>query len=190
MKNHFVIIILLAVIFHHCCSQAQINKVSALPSNSLINDVIYSVIQLDSLQRAFRIGKHIFIPRYYQMPEWDKNSPFPPPPPQPPSRYGSSFDEVFGYFNSEDDPNLRIKDSIFIIQQTDTTRSHRINRCVSNLFSRNSNDVYYFSLPIFSFDKNTVVVEYSNEFYRGYLTVLKKVDDKWVIVEHKTTWMR
>lgn len=180
--------------FTQCINKAGKNN-QELPSDSLINEVISAVITLDSLDEANLGCRQLFFSYVYYMPKWDRKSHIPPPPqPIPPHpyrlQYGFTYDEAFSYFNSLNDIKQRKKDSIFIISQSDTTIIHNISDTVSSLFKKKKDDFYWFSLPIFSYDKRTAIVAYSEEYYFGYLTVLKKVDDKWVKIENKSTWMR
>lgn len=188
MRYFLIQAVFLIFLFSQCIRPVVQNRTLELPSDSLINEVLTSVIKLDSLEKAKMI-QHIFMPDIYFQPKWDGN-PLNPPPPPPPSRYGYSYDEIFTYFNSLNHQKLRLKDSIFLKQQIDTTLNHNIFESTSDLFKRETDDFYAFSLPLFSSDKKTVLISYCEDFYFGYLTVLKKVDNKWVEVEHKPTWMR
>ena len=171
------------------------DKTLELPNDSLINEVITSVIIFDSLDSAKLGQRKLLIPFIYFMPKWDRKSHDPPPPPPIPThpynlKYGHTYDELFSYFNSLNDLKQRQKDSIFALRQIDTTISHNVSNKASLLFRGEKDDYYWFSLPIFSTDKKTVVISYSEENYFGYCTVLRKIDDKWVKVDHKMTWMR
>ena len=132
------------------------------------------------------LGIQLFIPYMYYMPKWDKNAPYPPPPPPlPPISYsfrysiGFSYEEAFTCFKSKTDIEQRHKDSIFIAQQIDTTLTHNISKNIFSLFKNEKDDYYWFSLPIFSNDKSTVIVTYSEEYYFGYITILKKEEGNW-----------
>ena len=131
------------------------------------------------------------------MPKWDKNAPYPPPPPPPPPisnsfrfSHGFSFDEAFKYFKSSTNIEQRHRDFVPIVQQVDTTIIHIISKNIISLFKNEKDDYYWFSLPIFSKDKSTVIITYSEEYYFGYITVLKKVEGNWIKVYHDLTWMR
>jgi hypothetical protein len=127
----------------------------------------------------------------------DKNNPYPQTPPDLPPlsesfRYsiGFSFAEAFRYFKSSTDIEQRNRDSLYIIQQIDTTINHNISKSIFALFKNEKDDHYWFSLPIFSNDRNTVIVTYSEEYYFGYITVLNKVEGNWIKVYHDLTWTR
>jgi len=192
MRQFLILILLLlfAILFTQCRYFKGTNTQQELPNDTLINEVLASVIQLDSLQKGTHyMIKHIFNPDIYYQQKWDGN-PLNPPPPPPPSRFGYSYDEIFSYFKSSNHQEQRLKDSIFLIQQIDTTLNHRIFESTSALLKKETDKSYSFSLPIFSSDKETVLIAYCEGFYIGYLTVLRKVDSKWIKVEHKVIWMR
>jgi hypothetical protein len=188
MRQFYILVLLFAIIFTQCRYYKGANSLNELPNDTLINEVIASVIKLDSLEKAKMI-QHIFIPDIYYQPKWDGN-PLNPPPPTPPSRYGYSYDEIFSYFKSSNHQKQRLKDSIFLIQQIDTTLNHRIFESTTALLKKETDESYSFSLPIFSSDKETVLIAYCEGFYIGYLTILRKVDSKWIKIEHKVIWMR
>jgi hypothetical protein len=83
-----------------------------LPSDLLINEVISSLIQLDSLDQGKLGSQNLHVTYIYSRPKWNVDSlrsilgdnPIPPPPqvisPHPFSMsYSLSFDEVFTYFD-------------------------------------------------------------------------------------------
>ncbi|MHC1703946.1 MAG: hypothetical protein AB9846_08560 [Tenuifilaceae bacterium] len=187
MRNYLMTIFVLLLLFCQCGRQKRNSYFTELPNDSLINDVIYSTILLDSLRLDYNIGKHIFIPNIYKEPRWDKKT---PPPPPPPSKYSYSFDELYKFFNSENDSKLRLNDSLFIIRQIDTTLNYKLSDRVISLFNNKEDEFYYFSLPIFSRDKKTALIEYANSQHSGVRTILKKEESEWKLVSHETTWMR
>lgn len=197
MRNFVAIIILSFVLFAQCTNSRSRNKIPDLPNDTLIEEALSSVILLDSLFNAHIGNNQLFIPYIYYMPKWDKNAPYPPPPPPPPPisnsfrfSHGFSFDEAFKYFKSSTDIEQRHRDSVSIVQQVDTTIIHIISKNIISLFKNEKDDYYWFSLPIFSKDKSTVIITYSEEYYFGYITVLKKVEGNWIKVYHDLTWMR
>ena len=197
MRNLASIIILLFFLFVQCTNSRSRIKIPDLPNNTLIEEALTSVILLDSLTYAHIGNNQLFIPYIYYTPKWDKNNPYPPSPPPPPPisksfRYshGFSFDEAFKYFKSSTDIEQRNRDSLYIIQQIDTTKTQNISKRIFSLFKNEKDDYYWFSLPIFSNDKSTVIVTYSEEYYFGYITVLKKLEGNWTKVYHGLTWMR
>ena len=197
MRNLIAITILPFVLFVQCTNSRSRIIISDLPNDTLIEEALTSVILLDSIFNAHLGNNQLFIPYIYYTPKWDKNNPYPPPPPPLPPisksfRYshGFSFDEAFKYLKSSTDIEQRNRDSLYIIQQVDTTKNHNISKSILSLFKNEKDDYYWFSLPIFSNDKSTVIVTYSEEYYFGYITVLKKVEGNWTKVYHDLTWMR
>lgn len=80
MKKLFPIIFLIC--FCSCSNSTSTGHKSALPGDSLINDVIYSVIRLDSLNYNHSIVKFLTGIKVYPVPYWPTvNTPVPPPPP-------------------------------------------------------------------------------------------------------------
>jgi hypothetical protein len=187
MKPQVIIALIVVLLFSKCKSWEL--SVTTPPNEDLINEVIYSVILQDSLIMDYGIDKYIDVPDIYSLKEWDGNPQNPPPPP-PPSAFGYSFKELFKCFNSENDPKMRLMDSLFIIQQVDTTLNYKISKNVSKLFNHSIYESYFFSRPIFSNDKNTAIVIYHLNYYHGNQTILKNIDNKWHVVSHKITWMR
>jgi hypothetical protein len=189
MRNFLIAIFLLLLTSEK--SGVLANRVCKLelPKDSLINEVISAVILFDSLNGSHLGTQRLIIPDIYFLPKWDKNTPTLHPPP-PPSYFGYTFEDILVYFNSLNDPETRESDSIFIVRQIDTAINHIIFDGVSSLFKKENDDIYYFSLPIFSSDMRTVIIAYSQEFYFGCFTVLRKVDDHWIRIDHELTWMQ
>jgi hypothetical protein len=182
MKSQPIIYLIIILLTCRC-------KTDELPSEALINDVIYSTVIQDSLNRKMGIVKYIDIPDVYSLQEWDGDQKAPPPPP-PPSIFGYSFKELLTCFNAWENSNMRISDSIFIIHQIDTTLKYNIQDRIYSMFTHEIPESYFFSRPIFSYDKKTAIVAYHNGNFRGYKTILHKVKRKWVIMNHRATWMR
>jgi hypothetical protein len=189
MRCFILLMLLLQLFLNQCASQKSANEISELPNDSLINNAIFAIVQLDSLKKEYGIGQKIFKPDIYTRQKWDGNLQTPPPPP-PPNNFGCSYDEILGYFNSENNSKNRVRDSIFIVHQIDTIINHQIQDRIANIFKHRITESYYFSTPIFSNDMNSVFVAYSDDYYMGYLTVLKKKDGKWIKQSHKYTWER
>ncbi|MBK9359579.1 MAG: hypothetical protein IPN08_19765 [Bacteroidales bacterium] len=187
MRYSLIPIVIILLIFTQGRIQAiRVNK-QELPNDTLINEVISSVILIDSLNGSNLGTQRIIIPDIYFLPIRDKNAPTPPP---PPSYFGYTFEEILEYFNPLNDTKQRLLDSNFIVRQIDTTINHKIFASVSSLFQKENDYYYYFSLPIFSYDMKTVIIAYSQEFHFGCFTVLRKVDDNWLRVDHELTWMQ
>jgi hypothetical protein len=194
MRHFLCSLILLIVFFYGCARHKSICPASELPDNDMIDEVISSVVMQDSLFNSFLGAKNYFFPYIYLKPEWTDTL-IPPPPPLPVSgeyklKYGYSFNDAFTYFNSIKNKDQRKKDSLFIKCQVDTTTQHFVSEKVSSLFEKEKDDHYWFALPIFSANKKTVIVTYSEEHFTGYITVLKRVNGDWVKVYHSKTWIQ
>ena len=197
MRYFTTLVILPFILLTQCISSRSQDKIQDLPNDALVEEVLTSVILVDSLFNAHLGNIRLSIPYVYFMPKRDKNSPYPPPPPPPPPMsysfsfsHGFSFDEAFSYFNSVNETDRRLKNSVFITQQVDTTITHIISKNISSLFTNEKDDHYWLSLPIFSHDKRSAIIIYSEEHYLGYITVLKKVEGSWIKVFHDLRWMR
>lgn len=186
-----MITICLSILALNCCN-IPTSKVdlTTLPSDSLINQVIFSVIKLDSLNRNYHIGNRIFTPIVYSFPLTQKDLDSPPPPPPPQNHYGYSFEVILRSFDSRVHTLQRIKDSLFILKQVDTTLNYKLLDYVNNLFEKNIDETYYFSVPVFSTDKSTVIIQYNMSLFSGYRTCLIKKNNIWTRLYHDNTWMR
>ena len=189
MRYSLTPIVFLLLIFTQCRIESTGVNTQELPKDSLINEVISSVILIDTLNGSNLGTQRITIPDIYFLPVWDKNASIPLPPP-PPSYFGYTFETILKYFNPLNNTKQRLLDSIFIVRQIDTAITHNIFDSVSSLFKKENDDYYYFSLPIFSHDMRTVIIAYSQQYYFGCFTVLRKVDDNWLRVDHDLTWMQ
>jgi hypothetical protein len=182
IKNLLWVMIIMGLI---ACSRSNyLNKyIKELPDSTLINDAISFVVQIDSLDRNYKISKVIMIPSIYKWMKMDNDS-IPPPPPIPNS---ISYDEIYSHFNSEKDIIKMNDDSIFIKLQTDTLRKYHISNELSINFDNTSSNFYIFYLPIFSFDKQYVFIQYWR--HCGSLCgschqiLLRKVGSKWIKVD-------
>lgn len=128
----------------------------ALPDSNLINEVISSVIKIDSLKTNYKIHKIIIKTIVYNRMRTENDS-VPPPPPIP---FSIGYDNLFKRFESETNIKRRTEDSIFISLQTDTTRKFEINTNLYSRFNHSSDHFYLFYQPIFSYDKQYVFVQY------------------------------
>jgi hypothetical protein len=181
MKHVLWYIILLGFI---SCKQSNHldNYIKALPDSTLINDAISSVVMMDSLKQDYKITEALFIPTIYKWTKWTMDA-IPPPPPQ----IGSiSYDELYIHFDVKKDIVKKNDDSTFIKLQTDTTRKFFISSDILKQFNNSSTNFYLFYLPIFSFDKQMVLIQYwrhcGSLCGSCYQTLLKKVGSKWVKV--------
>jgi hypothetical protein len=154
-----------------------------LPDSTLINEVIRNIILLDSLKPRYQINSKLAIPQIYKPVHWN-NDTIPPPPPPP---MALSFDELFYCFGSENNLFERELDSVFITQQADTSIIHILPQSITEPFRNGTRGFYLFYLPIFSNNKETVVVQYWKHCGplcgSCYTTVLRKVNNKWTLIK-------
>lgn len=182
IKNLLWVIVIIGLIT--CSRSNYLDKYrNELPDSTLINDAISFVVQIDSLDRNYKMSNLIIIPHIYKWIKMDNDS-IPPPPPLPSS---ISYDELYLHFNDEKDIIKKNDDSIFIKLQTDTIRKFHIPNDVSIKFNNSSSNFYLFYLPIFSFDRQYVLIQYWR--HCGSLCgschqiLLKKVGSKWIKVD-------
>lgn len=136
-------------------------EVIDLPDSTLINEVISEVIKTDSLWKGHSINKNIRTLKLYEKIKWENDSVPPPPPLAGP--FSISYDELFSFFNSETNSNLRQKDSLYINNQINSERSFGVSESNIYCFNLKDDSYYQFYLPIFSSDKNVVYVFYALE---------------------------
>lgn len=182
MKRLYFIIVI--GIFLANCSKDHKKYIQELPDSRLINEVIAATIKLDSLNRNYNISKSIRKIRLYFPVRWDKDSiPLPPPPPPP----SLSLLEMFSYTDYLNDPLKRKNDSIFFSLQDDTSRKFEIDEQITSKFNNKSQVYYHFYVPVFTFDKRCVFVQFWRDC--GPLCgvcesiVLKKEQNKWLRID-------
>jgi len=162
-----------------CKNKSHTGRDLNLPDSTLINEVILSVIQIDSLRTDYSVVKKICIPGVYKWKKMDNDS-IPPPPPI----FSISYDELFSHFGSENNVENRRKDSIFILQQVDTSFRYSVSKLVASRFKSDSKKCYVFYLPIFSHDKNFAMFQYwrhcGSLCGSCHIIVLKKINGKWI----------
>jgi hypothetical protein len=181
MKHLLWIIITIGLI--SCNRSNHLDKyINELPDSTLINNVISSVVQIDSFQNDYKISKKIIIPTIYKLPIWN-NNPTPPPPPVP---FSISYDRLYAHFDVENDKLKKNEDSIFIKLQIDTARRFFVSSKLLLKYNSGSNKFYQFDLPIFSFDKQKVFIQYWKHCGTlcgtCYQILLRRNGSKWIKV--------
>jgi hypothetical protein len=152
--NKLFAIIFLAFLYS-CSNSISTKQTYVLPSDSLINDVIYSVIKLDSLNFNHGIVRLLSKIKVYPVPPPD-STPMPTPPPPPGGYYYRDLLE----FLSPNNQIERKKDSIFLSYQSERSENILIVDSLFQKFANESRHIYEFDVPVFSFDKKKVYVEY------------------------------
>jgi hypothetical protein len=151
------IYVLIIVIFVYSCQSSNSSKSNAfiLPDSILINNVILSVIKLDSLTYDHQIAKVL---RKTKVETLDylpiSNAPMPPP-----RGGGYYYFQLYDIFqpNSNTEKN---NDSIFFSIQSNRSEELLIARSIRLRFAHKSERDYAFYEPIFSSDKKSVYVKY------------------------------
>jgi hypothetical protein len=154
MNKLLTIILLLS--FYSCQNSRSFHhQARELPDQSIINDVILSVIRLDSLTLDHSLVRLLTPVKIYPIPYWPKDStPVPPPPPG-----GFYYHHLLEILNSKNQIE-RNNDSIFLSIQSNRSGKVFIADSIFKMFVTGSNHIYHFKVPIFSFDKKRVYVEY------------------------------
>jgi hypothetical protein len=182
MTKYFKILIFLLLI--SCKETSSTKNIDELPDSNLINEVISVVIKTESLSKTYGVKKHFKVMELNKKLNWSTDSV--PPPPSPNGPFSISHDELFEFFNSEMNSNLRMKDSLYINHQLNPARILSISESNSSYFSKNDESYYHFSLPVLSSDKKVVYVFYTKEC--GPLCgtfheiVLERKENKWIKV--------
>jgi hypothetical protein len=164
-------------------SQQTDKYISKLPDSLLINEVIASVIHLDSLRSAYKMRRNLIVPDLFELKK-DVNDSNLQEIPQPGT---ISYDELYNYFTNPGEPNNKKDDSIFIQLQVDRPIRFFLSNELLGKFDQRSESGYSFYLPIFSFDQQFVFIQYL--FSCGPLCgschqiLLKRKDSKWVLVD-------
>jgi len=176
--------IILIILFSACKNTDSLDKyISELPDSSQINDVLVRISEIDSLNTEYKIIEEISIPRIYKRPKWENDSVPPPPPPVE----SISYDDLFSFFQAESNKQKRYDDSVFISLQADTLRKFAVDKHLLEKFDNNSAQFYIFNTPIFSFDKNHVVIRYwrvcGGLCGNCKLVLLKKENNEWIKIE-------
>jgi hypothetical protein len=156
---------------------------NALPDSTLINEVLISVSEIDSFRKDYKILDKITIPLVYKFQKWE-NDTMPPPPPPPES---ISYDDLFYFFHDDSINQKRLDDSTFISLQVDTLRKFNVPKSLAIQFDDESYRYYRFNIPIFSYDKNAVMVMYwrvcGGLCGNCHIVLLNKIDGKWTKID-------
>lgn len=180
----YLLTILCIVSLFSCKRNTDLNKyISELPDSLIINDVLNSIIVIDSFSKDYKIIEKIDIPHLYNIPHWNIDS-FPPPPPPPES---ISYFDLFYFFQDKDFNQKRIDDSVFFNLQADTSRHFLVSKNLVSQFDKESYRYYEFTTPIFPFDKKSVVVKYwrvcGGLCGNCRIVLLQKKNNKWVKID-------
>jgi hypothetical protein len=152
MNKLFSIIFL--AFFYSCSNSISIIQTYVPPNDSLINDVINSVIKLDSLNYNHSIERLLTIIKVYPLPDDSTLMPIPPPPP------GGYYYRDLLEFLSPVNQIERHKDSISLSSQSKRPEKMFIADSIFQKFAKESRHIYEFNAPVFSFDKKRAYVEY------------------------------
>jgi hypothetical protein len=160
------------------CTERKTGSTRAdLPDSIAINDVISSIIRIDSLWTHCNINSRIKPLKLYKK-EYLNGMQIPPEP------FSVSYDELFSFFDSKNDLNLRTVDSIYVTQQVDYYTKYNLSDSITTLFNKNDDSFYEFYLPIFSHDNSIVYVFYAREcgplcgtFFES---ILMRENGKWI----------
>jgi hypothetical protein len=148
-----------------------------LPDSIAINDVISSIIRIDSIWTHCNVNTRIKSLKLYNK-EYLNGMQIPPEP------FSVSYEELFSFFDSQNNFNLRTIDSNYITQQVDYYAIYNLSDSITALFNKNDDSFYEFYLPIFSHDKSQVYVFYAREcgplcgtFFES---VLMRENERWI----------
>jgi hypothetical protein len=151
-----------------------------LPDSILINDVILSVIRINSLRLDYKIAENLLIPSLDELQVMSDDSILYSLP-QPGSMMYSDLSLGFG---TDRDVKKKLQDSIYVLQQLDTSIRYTLSKAIINKFKGDAPGSYTFYLPIFSSEKNLVLIQYwvSCGPLCGFcqMTVLKKKNGRWI----------
>jgi len=139
-------------------SNSITNYTQELPDSTMINEIIATVIEIDSLKHEYGISKNIQRLRVYDIDEMSGDSIITIPPPPIITIWSK---ELHSKFNPHNINVKRVNDSIFFSLQSDTSRKFEITEKLYSRFNQNSGFSYHFFMPIFSFDKQYVFIQYT-----------------------------
>jgi hypothetical protein len=182
MKQIIRTVLIGFLLFNISCSQNYHAEV--LPDSLLINDVISSVIHIDSIElNNYYISNPIKNISTYESIELKNDTIIAPPPP-----FSISTEELFSYFNSAAEKPIGQKDSVFIALQLDTKKEITLSKKIISDFNFNSKKFYLFSIPVFSSNKQLVLVYYwrncGNLCGDCHILILKKEEKGWIKIKH------
>ena len=195
--------ILLISVFLISCQNKNIDNsehVIDLPSDSLVNQVIYHYIKLNPIFKQYTIIQcALNLCNYEKKIEPKIEQGKIPPPPSENQINPITFDEFRLLFKSKMNFDLSIKDSISIVQQICSSRNYYLD---TNLYSniifhtidiRNRNDLFrndsvcIFYKPIFTNDKQFVYIN-SHFLAYGLGMILKNENGNWKKSCEFDTW--
>jgi hypothetical protein len=171
-------LIYLIIIFLGACTEHKPGSTdNNLPDSIAINDVISSIIRIDSIWAHCNVNSQIKILKLYSK-EYLNGMQIPPVP------FSVSYEELFSFFDSQMDLKLRIADSIYVNQQVNYYKKLNLSDSITALFNKKDDSYYEFYLPLFSHDKTQVYVFYAREcgplcgtFFES---VLKRENGRWI----------
>ena len=180
-----------------------------LPNVQLITDLIDETLLQDSLNSSVPINIQLVDYYLYIEPKLNNlrsDSIVPPPPPRYPNKIGEEpidFDSYRRELKYVLDYSINSEDSLFFINQVTLNKkvlidSNRIDKrfIIKNFSCLNFRDkwkdeIYFFKLPILNKDKNIAIIEY--DYYcsgcgHGQEVILKKLNNKWILIQSIRTW--
>ena len=198
MKNFIISILLLLV---SCSQQAPDKKVkNSLPDNIELSDIVKNIIEIDSLDCSD--GNYFFenFQNYIRKYDFPRQHDTLEPPCPPPVNY-RTIESISLYTESTLGLKLNEEDSIFLTLQIDSSdfktidslhlpKIKLINKEQLRDESIDYHSLYMFYTPLFTMDKNYVIVEYDiientrMDFHNNYglIVILKKENGKWTKV--------
>jgi hypothetical protein len=177
MKNLFYFIAIFWIAYS--CSNDRNKNKTQLPDNQIANQVISTIIELDSFRSDHSLNKEFINIRFYNPGFID--SIVPPPPPD-----GLYYTHVLDIIKPQT-KETRFSDSLFLSKQSSIYDHYIIADTILKKFQSSSHNVYQFYVPIFSSDLKTVMLRYWD--YCGplcgrmYTTVLHWDGAKWVLAD-------
>lgn len=179
----YYLLVFIAIIIFSCQKHNSLDRyVKELPDSNMVNDVILTVIQIDSLDFESDLLSTLEEMRVYSRPKYENDiMPIGPPP-----IYSVTLEDLYSQFNSTSNSLKQIDDSIFIRLQTDTSIHFKIRHDIYSRFKPNPQLRYLFYIPIFSFDKQFVFVQYCRSFAGECdcsSIILKWSNIKWELVD-------
>lgn len=167
-----------------------------------INSIIKTVIETDSLNVSKNNPENNKIVQFLKrvkvvLPNPDKNII------SPPNRDARELDEIF---NSKSERVFSKNDSLYLLSQNTNPDSLEISNNLkekynysqlSKVLRDRDNGNYYqyyeFEIPLFSSDNKTAYIEltYHSKGYfgKGIAYILKKENDKWIVIDKRVTWI-
>ena len=177
----YLLLVLVIIGLLSCNSHNSLYRYTKeLPDSIIINDVILTVIQLDSLEFDADISLILEGVKVYSRPTCNTLDIGPPP------MYSITFEDLYSEFNSTSCSLKQIEDSIFISLQTDASIKFKIGCGIYSRFTPNPKLKYLFYTPIFSFDKKFVFVQYCRSSAGEcscQCLILKQNDNSWILVD-------